>query len=477
MRLSREDAEKECSESIENQRRLLRAFVKEQGFQGEVIEFTDDGYSGTSFERPGFQRLIGAIECGLIGCVVVKDLSRLGREYIETGYYVERYFPMRGVRFIAVNDQVDTAGENQLQGSFGLLMSFKNLINEEYTRDISVKVRTALRAKKEQGLYACPFAPYGLEQREGKLTRREEEACVVESIYRWREQGTPVQGISDRLNFLLIPPPTQAKQLYSGYYNGREKSGRWSYQSVYRILHNPIYGGMVELCRSQRVSHKVKRSVPVPDGKRVRFSIEPLIREQRTKEVRKKAKTQDFVLSGFVRCGGCGHKMYQKNGSTKEYLVCSTYKKGRGCTSHTFEKKKVLEILEQVFTNTTGNDRKKSWKECLIVRNNTDLQDRIDYHSKTTDCSESEQNRKSENMHKIIEDKMSKTTNENDQTTRISNIFNIAQAENYPAFHHFREPGVKIRGRNQFHNVKLSKILINSQQELTIVLEKYEGQR
>lgn len=268
LRISRE--EEQFCESIENQRRMLRRYVREVlGQKEEPLEFCDQGYSGTNFQRPGFQALLSAMDQGQVRCLVVKDLSRLGREYIETGYYVERYFPLRGIRFIAVNDKVDTGDREWCSGGNMLLLSVKNIINDEYARDISGKVKSALRAKKQSGIFAVPFAPYGYRICNGILEEKPEESQVVRRIFSWREEGVPIRVMAGWLNFLAVPSPSLAKRRESNYHNGNCKKEQWSYQSIYRILKNSCYEGRAELGKTERISHKVKKSVATAPQQRI----------------------------------------------------------------------------------------------------------------------------------------------------------------------------------------------------------------
>ncbi|MBR4441843.1 MAG: recombinase family protein, partial [Clostridia bacterium] len=185
IRLSREDGDKDESDSIVNQRALLSAFAAEQPDLSVADVCVDDGFTGSNFERPAFQRMMAGVTAGRIRCVVVKDLSRFGRNYIEAGRYLEQVFPAMGVRFISVNDRIDSYADPA--SASGLLLPFRNLINDEYCRDISQKVRSALDIKRRQGQFIGSFAPYGYKKSpddRNRLAVDGETAPVVREIYR-----------------------------------------------------------------------------------------------------------------------------------------------------------------------------------------------------------------------------------------------------------------------------------------------------
>ncbi|MCX4325345.1 MAG: recombinase family protein, partial [Lachnospiraceae bacterium] len=206
VRLSKEDgdvsdASRAESNSISNQRELIKDFLKEKTDIRVVSERVDDGFSGVDFERPAFQSMLEDIRQGKVDCVVVKDLSRFGRNYIESGRYIEKIFPMLGVRFIAVNDGYDSlAGKSQTDE---IVIPFKNLINDAYCRDISVKIRSHLDIKRRKGEFIGSFAVFGYQKDEGdhnRLVVDEYAAKVVRDIFAWKRAGMSQQGIADRLN-------------------------------------------------------------------------------------------------------------------------------------------------------------------------------------------------------------------------------------------------------------------------------------
>lgn len=182
-RLSKEDGDKEESDSINNQKALIQHYTESHPELCLVRHYSDDGYTGVNFNRPGFQNMLEGIKEGQINCIIVKDLSRFGRNYIEVGRYIERIFPTLGIRFIAINDNYDSLYNNS--SSDQLLLPFKNLINDAYSRDISVKVRSNLDVKRRQGDFVSPSVPYGykrLETDKNKLAIDEPAANIVRLI-------------------------------------------------------------------------------------------------------------------------------------------------------------------------------------------------------------------------------------------------------------------------------------------------------
>lgn len=192
LRLSRDDGDKEESNSITGQREMLRDYLAQHPELHEYAVRIDDGWSGSTFQRPSFQKMIEDVKAGRTNCIVVKDLSRFGRNYLDAGEYIEKIFPFLGVRFIAVNDHYDSLGGKQ--SSDELIIPFKNLINEAYCRDISVKIRTQLEIKRKKGQFLGAFAAYGYlkdEQDKNRLVVDEFAADIVRDIFRWKLERCP----------------------------------------------------------------------------------------------------------------------------------------------------------------------------------------------------------------------------------------------------------------------------------------------
>jgi DNA invertase Pin-like site-specific DNA recombinase len=235
------------SMSITSQKAILEYKAKELGITDYQF-YVDDGYSGTNFNRPDFQRMIRDIEEGLIGCVITKDLSRLGRNYIESGTYIEIFFPQHGVRYIAVNDGVDSANTNEMD-----ITPFKNILNEFYSRDISKKVKTARAIRASQGKFIGVTAPFGLKKDpndKNHLIIDEETAPTVRYIYELALKGYGNNKIGKVLYAEKIKKPAYYKQEYFGKFLKKpEDAYDWQQETILRILRNPIYKGYIWVCK------------------------------------------------------------------------------------------------------------------------------------------------------------------------------------------------------------------------------------
>ncbi len=244
IRLSVEDNGRD-SDSIENQQRILESYMADRPFLKKVAVFADNGYTGTDFLRPAFQEMMEAVQEGSVNCILVKDLSRLGRNYIETSQFIEKLCPFYGLRFIAVNDHYDTetiTSEGQLSASL------QNIVNDYYAKDISRKVTTALQGKMERGDYIGNYAPYGYQKdpnNKNRLLVEAETASIVRMIFRWRAGGLSYMGINKRLNDMAIPSPSQHK-LHQGVETNNNKKGRtilWNKHMITDLLKNMVYIG------------------------------------------------------------------------------------------------------------------------------------------------------------------------------------------------------------------------------------------
>ena len=240
LRLSIEDGDKAESNSIGNQRELIRDFAAERPGLHLVEEYADDGYTGTNFERPGFKRMMEDIKSGKINCIIVKDLSRLGRNYIEMGKYLEQIFPMMGIRFIAINDNYDNAN-TESSDSDSIVVPFKNLLNDSYCRDISIKVRSQLDMKRRKGEFIGGYAIYGYckdKRNKNRLVVDEYAADIVRSIYRRKLEGMSAQAIAEQLNSENVLAPSEYKRLCGLNYHSGFKAGthaKWQAIQVLRI--------------------------------------------------------------------------------------------------------------------------------------------------------------------------------------------------------------------------------------------------
>lgn len=268
LRLSREDGDKTESDSIANQRTLLEAYAIDHPELCIVDEFVDDGYSGSNFERPAFQNLFRELEQGTINCILVKDLSRFGRNYIEVGRYLERIFPVMRVRLIAVTDNYDS--QSAWKTSDSIMVPMRNLLNDAYCRDISVKIKSQLAVKRKRGDFVGSFAAFGYRKDPANHTRLivdELAAETVQDIFRWKISGMNNQGIADRLNAEKVPSPA-ARKLQSGaklsLHFRKSDEPPWSAKAVDRILHNEVYTGKLVQGKTRRLDYRSKKKMNVP---------------------------------------------------------------------------------------------------------------------------------------------------------------------------------------------------------------------
>ena len=372
IRLSREDGDKTESDSVSNQRALLEDFLSKQEDMAQPRIYQDDGWSGTDFQRPQFQDMMKDAKSGLIDCIIVKDLSRLGRNHIGVGLYLEQEFPLLNLRFISVTDHLDSFTNPQEMNT--LVVPVKNIINDEYARDISKKVRSSLDMKRKQGQFIGSFASYGYQkdpQQKGKLLIDEEVAEVVRDIYRWFLSGMSIIGIAKHLNTLGIPNPTAYKKQQGFRYAhpaGERLDGLWPDSSVRRILKNKIYTGTMVQGKNRTKSYKLHISEALPEEEWIEVEnthqaiISPALYETAqelfSRDHRASPSTHhEYLFSGLLRCWDCKRAMNRKHISHSygdyDYYLCSTYKKMNqgACTKHTIRSDRleiaVLAALQQ----------------------------------------------------------------------------------------------------------------------------------
>ena len=347
IRLSKEDEGESESESIANQRKLLLEFASINCIP--VYDFyIDDGVSGTTFDRPGFCRMIADIEEKKVNMVITKDMSRLGRDYIQTGYYMERYFPEHGVRYLALLDGVDTASESSAND----ISPFRAIMNDMYAKDTSRKIRSVKRYKQKQGLFIGGKAYYGYKlspDEKNKIIIDDEAAAVVRRIFAMALAGRSCREIAGVLNAEGIPTPAE----YAALKIKREGrfSGLWSGEKISHMLKNQVYIGNMVQGRVKKLSYKSKMVVRLPPEQWAvaEGTHEPIIEEEDFRRVGEllsaragtRHRRHDYLLRGLFYCRECGHKL----GVTARKLVsgealyffCRNYRRlsgVKGCTSH-----------------------------------------------------------------------------------------------------------------------------------------------
>lgn len=386
LRLSKEDGDvtvggKNASDSIANQKSLIEDFLKDKQEIQVVSVREDDGYSGVDFNRPGFLLMLEEIKQGTVDCIVVKDLSRFGRNYIEVGRYLEKLFPVLGVRFIAVNDNYDSLYVDAAQD---IVMPFQNLINDSYCRDLSVKIRSHLAVKRKKGEFLGAFACYGYckhPENKHQLVIDSYAGAVVQDIFRMKLHGCSQYKIAEKLNAQGILSPLEYKhsrglRLETGFQvNPR---ALWSAKAVSRILTNEVYTGVLVQGRQTTPNYKVKVRQPVAkeDWVRVEHAHAPLIspclfeivqtllqRDTRTSP----AAEAVFPLAGLLYCGDCGQPMVRKTAacSLKEagdfavrkyaYFVCQGKSRDKVCSWHRIREKDLLNAVLQALNHHLKN--------------------------------------------------------------------------------------------------------------------------
>ena len=364
VRLSKEDGDaasgsKNESNSIANQKSLIMDYLQSRPEFRVVSIREDDGFSGTDFNRPAFQAMMEDVKKGVINCIIVKDLSRFGRNYIEVGRYLEKLFPMLGIRFIAVNDNYDSL---EADTAHDIVVPFKNLINDSYCRDLSVKIRSHLAIKRKKGEFIGAFACYGYlkdENNRNQLVVDTYAGQVVQDIFRMKINGMSQYRIADVLNEQGILSPMEYKKYLGSHFESSFKvnpKAVWTAKAVTRILTNEVYTGVLVQGKQTTPNHKVKvrQEVDEIDWIRVENAHESLIdrvlfdivqnlmgRDTRTSP----NETQVFPLSGLVYCGDCGHPMVRKTSrytkkekadtaQTYGYFLCSEKCGKGGCSWH-----------------------------------------------------------------------------------------------------------------------------------------------
>ncbi len=326
IRLSVEDFKTE-SLSIPNQKLLLheKAMSLQEWDNSEILEFVDNGHTGTNFERPAVQELLTMVQAGKIDCIIVKDLSRFGRNSIETGYFIERVFPLYHTRFISVSDDFDTANFKGDTG--GIDIAFKYLISECYSRDMSIKTRSAQYAKMRRGEYQSVICPYGYRKSaDGRMEPDEDAAGIVRQIFEWAAGGNTAAEIRRKLYALHVPTPGEYKREKGTDYNNVSRThGVWNISTVLRMLEDQRYIGtyVIGKRRVQEIgSRRAKQTdesewVKIPNHHPAIVSME--LFEKANASIKRfsihNKKRHDYLLRGKVYCGCCDHAMSLRNGA------------------------------------------------------------------------------------------------------------------------------------------------------------------
>lgn len=341
LRLSNEDGDKIESDSISAQRSMITDFINRNIDNGKIIDtFVDDGYTGTNFNRPDFKRMISLIEDGKINCVIVKDLSRFGRDYINVGNYLEKYFPLHDVRFIAINDNYDsiTSSSND-----EFIMPIKNIFNAQYSKDISKKVKSSFRTLQSQGKFVGAFASYGYAKDTNdkhRLVIDEPAAIIVKRIFSMFISGYGKISIARKLNNDNIPCPSEYKKMNGlNYQNGQKinLTKYWTYSTINNILHNRMYiGDMVQNKSIRKIVRGKAKKNNTDNWIIIENTHQPII-DRNTWEsaqtlLKKNTRQLNFennvgLFAGYIVCGNCGRAMSKINYKNKQTYICGSYKR------------------------------------------------------------------------------------------------------------------------------------------------------
>ena len=417
IRLSREDGDKHESESITNQKSLLLQYTKENNLRVYDI-YIDDGFSGTNFDRPAFKRLISDIESKKINMVITKDMSRLGRDYIGTGELVEKYFPSKEVRYIAVTDNIDT----YLDSSNNDIAPFKAIMNDMYAKDISKKIKSSLKAKQKEGKWVGGRTPFGYDKdpdNKNHLVVNTEQASIVKRIFDLSIDGLSYFKIAKKLTEENVKTPAQYYSFeWKNHYD--LKYGQWHSKTIQDILTNRIYTGDLVQNKRNKVNYKIKKVVKnnPSDYIVVENTHEAIIDKDNFNEVQSKLpknvgrceKKEIHLLDGLLYCGDCGHRISvtpRRKKDNRCYTICNYYRsymKKTLCTTHSNNYDK----LEKIIINSLKEEclryiNKKTIKE--VVMNNINKKDEVST-LKDIKMLEEEVKRINDNLDNIYLDKL-----------------------------------------------------------------------
>lgn len=410
IRLSREDGDKKESCSVTSQRAILKEYLKLHPDIEFYDFYIDDGWSGTSFDRPDFNRMMQDVYSGKVNCIIVKDLSRFGRNYTDAGYYLDNVFMRLRVRFIALNNGVDTASNSMNAATQCISVGVTNVINESVAATTSVNVRGTLNANREAGKFIGSFATYGYMKDpadHNKLIIDKEAAGIVSLIFEKFVSGESILGITKDLNEMGIPNPSMYKKQKGLKYRhpaGKINDGLWPDSSVRRILKNEMYIGNMVQGKNATISYKIKQCVAVPKEEWyvVEGTHEAIIDKDMferaqalfNRNIRKSPKENEVNLfAGLVRCADCRRIMNKKSNKHSygdyHYYRCVTKRKMKkgGCTNHTIRIDKLEEAV-LVFLQ----------KMVAVATEYDDILERINSSSK--------RKKKSENLQKSLDTQM-----------------------------------------------------------------------
>lgn len=379
IRLSKEDKIKDESNSVTNQKLIITSYI-ENNDDLELFDFyIDDGYSGTTFNRPEYKRMIEDIIEGKINTIIVKDLSRFGRNHIETDNYLENILPGYNVRFISIIDEIDSF--KNLKSVSSIAVPLKNLINDQYARDISEKVRSTLKMKQLNGEFIGVTAPYGYlkdPKDKHKFIVDREASYNVKKIFNMIILGKSRKEIAEHLNSKNVLTPSLYK-ISKEKTNNKEliRSKKWNAEIVNRILRNETYTGTLIQNIKTKPNYRTDKLIDVNKDEWIKTENhhEPIINKDKFDEVQnilnkqKGSRNSEDILLCYLKCADCGSLLYLKKGKNKKYYYCKNYIKNSKCTSHSVEREKLYDEVLQIINDNKGlNITDKELNDSLLYR-------------------------------------------------------------------------------------------------------------
>ena len=357
LRLSREDGDSSESNSISNQRQIIKSYAKENDIKLSY-EYVDDGFSGSNFDRPHFKNMIDDLNKGKFNIIIVKDLSRFGRDYIESGKYLQKIFPEKGIRFISVNDNYDS--ENADMSDTHLILPIRNFINDSYCRDISMKVKSSKEVKRKNGEFIGAFAPFGYKKDDKdkhKLVIDKEVSHIIERIFNMKIVGYSSKAIADFLNSIGTITPSKHKENNGDNFNTGfvVKNAKWDAKMINRIISNKVYIGVLEQGKTTKLNYKSKKEIDVSkeDWIVIQNAHEPIIsksiyllaNKMLLRDV-KQSKYKPCILSGMLYCKDCGSPMVRRKVKAKDgyniFYICSEYNNTGDCSRHSIKEEYII---------------------------------------------------------------------------------------------------------------------------------------
>lgn len=366
LRLSREDGDSSESNSISNQRQIIKSYAKENDIKLSY-EYVDDGFSGSNFDRPNFKNMIDDLNKGKFNIIIVKDLSRFGRDYIESGKYLQKIFPEKGVRFISVNDNYDS--ENADMSDTHLILPIRNFINDSYCRDISMKVKSSKEVKRKNGEFIGAFAPFGYKKDDRdkhKLVIDKEVSHIIERIFNMKIEGYSSKAIADFLNSIGTITPSKHKENNGDNFNTGfvVKNAKWDAKMINRIISNKVYIGVLEQGKTTKLNYKSKKEIDVSkeDWIVIDNAHEPIIsksifslaNKMLLRDV-KQSQDKPCILSGMLYCKDCGSPMVRRKVKAKDgyniFYICSEYNNTGDCSRHSIKEEYIIKATIQALND------------------------------------------------------------------------------------------------------------------------------